>query len=119
MFNQSAMTYIARAPLGRDSIKEDVMKTGRWVLLAGLLLNASAMAAMDINSATQSELETIKGIGPAKAKVIVEYRQKNGPFKNLNALAGVKGFGKASVAKIKHELTVGPAPIQTRPAGKK
>ena len=95
------------------------MKTGILSLLTAFLLNTSAAAAIDINSATQSELETIKGIGPTKAKIIVEYRQKNGPFKNLNALANVKGFGNASVAKIKHELTVGPAPIQTRPAGKK
>jgi len=85
-------------------------------LLVGLLLSVSAWAAVDINSATQSELEAVKGIGPAKAKVIVEYRQKNGPFKNLDALAEVKGFGKASVAKLKGELTVGAAkPV----AGKK
>ena len=81
----------------------------KWIgsLLAGLLLSASALAAVDLNSATQSELEAVKGIGPAKAKQIVEYRQKNGPFKSLDALADVKGFGKASVAKFKGELMIG------------
>lgn len=78
-------------------------------LLAGLLFSLSAWAAVDINSATQSELEAVKGIGPAKAKAIVEYRQKNGPFKSVDALADVKGFGKASVAKLKAELTMGAA----------
>lgn len=74
-------------------------------LLAGLFLSFSAIAAVDINSATQSELEAVKGIGPAKAKAIVEYRQKNGPFKDVEALANVKGLGKASVAKLKDQLS--------------
>lgn len=83
------------------------MKNWLIGLLAGMLLNASVMASVDLNTATQSELESVKGIGPAKAKLIVEYRQKNGAFKNLEALAEVKGFGKASVAKLKNELVVG------------
>lgn len=96
------------------------MKKLFMALLAGLLLNTPAMAALDINTAPQSELETVKGIGPAKAKSIVEFRQKNGAFKNLDELAGVKGFGKASVAKIKHELTVGAAPeAKAKPDDKK
>ncbi|MDO9227836.1 MAG: helix-hairpin-helix domain-containing protein [Pseudomonadota bacterium] len=74
-------------------------------LLAGLLISCSAWAAVDINTATQSELEAVKGIGPAKAKAIVVHREKNGPFKDLDALTKVKGFGKTSVEKLKGELT--------------
>ncbi|MDD5387917.1 MAG: helix-hairpin-helix domain-containing protein [Gallionellaceae bacterium] len=92
------------------------MKKFLGSLLVGLLLSVSAWAAVDINSATQSELEAVKGIGPAKAKAIMEYRQKNGPFKNIDALTDVKGFGKASVAKLKGELTAGTAKPE---AGKK
>jgi competence protein ComEA len=76
-------------------------------LLAGLFLSVSAWASVDLNTATQSELEAVKGIGPAKAKAIVDHRQKNGPFKDVDGLADVKGFGKASVAKLKGELSVG------------
>ncbi len=76
-------------------------------LILALLFSMSAWAGVDLNSATQSELESVKGIGPAKAKQIVEYRQKNGPFKSVEALADVKGFGKASVARFKDELMVG------------
>ncbi len=81
----------------------------KWFIgmLTGLMLSASAMAVVDLNTATQSELESVKGIGPAKAKLIVEHRQKSGPFKDVDALADVKGFGKASVAKLKNELAVG------------
>lgn len=92
------------------------MKKWFGSLLAGLLLSVSAWAAVDINTATQSELEAVKGIGPAKAKAIVVHREKNGPFKNVDALTEVKGFGKASVAKLKDGLTAGAAKPE---AGKK
>lgn len=85
------------------------MKKWFGSLLAGLFLSVSAWAAVDINTATQSELEAVKGIGPAKAKAIVSHRDKNGPFKSIDALTEVKGFGKASVAKLKDELTAGAA----------
>ncbi len=78
-------------------------------LLLSCLMSISAYAAVDINSASQSELESVKGIGPAKAKIIVEHRTKNGPFKKVDDLQSVKGFGKASVAKLKGELSVGEA----------
>jgi competence protein ComEA len=83
------------------------MKKWFGSLLAGLFLSVSAWAAVDLNTATQSELEAVKGIGPAKAKAIVDHRAKNGPFKSVEGLAEVKGFGKASVTRLKGELSVG------------
>lgn len=65
-------------------------------------------AAVNINTATQSELESVKGLGPSKAKAIIAYREKNGAFKSVNDLDKVKGFGKASIEKLKGELTVDP-----------
>ena len=76
-------------------------------LLVGLFLSLPAWASVDLNTATQSELESVKGIGPSKAKAIVAHRDKNGPFKSVDDLAEVKGFGKASVAKVKEQLSVG------------
>ena len=80
-------------------------------MLTGLLLSFAvsfaAMAAVDLNGATQAELESVKGIGPSKAKAIIAHRDKNGPFKSVDDLAKVKGFGKASVNKIKGEVSVG------------
>lgn len=78
-------------------------------LLVGLFLNLPVWAFVDLNKATQSELESVKGIGPSKAKAIVAHRQKHGPFKSVEDLASVKGFGKASVVKLKDQLTVGQA----------
>jgi competence protein ComEA len=83
----------------------------KWIagLLLGLCMSMSALAAVNLNTATQSELEAVKGIGPAKARDILAYREKNGPFKSLDDLANVKGFGKTSVQKLKDQLTVGEA----------
>ena len=69
-------------------------------------LVGSSWAAVNINTATQSELEGVKGLGPSKAKAIIEYREKNGPFKSIDDLDKVKGFGKSSVEKLKAELSV-------------
>lgn len=69
----------------------------------------SAHAAVDLNNATQAELETVKGIGPKKAQAIIEYRKKNGAFKSADDLDKVPGFGKKSVDMIKKDITVGNA----------
>ncbi|WP_374265238.1 ComEA family DNA-binding protein [Zoogloea sp.] len=69
-----------------------------------------AFAAVNLNTATPAELDGIKGIGPAKAKAIVDYRSKNGPFKSIDDLKNVKGFGEKSIAKLKGELSVGDTP---------
>ncbi|WP_269533912.1 helix-hairpin-helix domain-containing protein [Chitinimonas sp. BJYL2] len=74
--------------------------------LAVLLLGTSAMAAVNINTAGPSELEALTGIGPSKAKAIVDYRQKNGAFKNVDELDKVPGIGKATVDKFRSEVTV-------------
>ncbi|NHC07811.1 ComEA family DNA-binding protein [Azonexus fungiphilus] len=77
-------------------------------MLAGI---GAALAAVNLNSATVAELDAVKGIGPGKAKAIVEYRDKNGPFKSVDDLANVKGFGAKSIDKLRAELSVGnPAP---------
>jgi competence protein ComEA len=79
---------------------------GGMLVVAGLIA-FPAFAAVNINTATQSELEAVKGLGPAKAKAIIAYREANGGFKSIDELDHVKGFGKASVDKLKGELSIG------------
>jgi competence protein ComEA len=63
-------------------------------------------AKVDINTASVDQLTKVKGIGPAKAKAIVEYRTKNGSFKSIEELGKVKGFGEKSVNAVKGDLEV-------------
>ena len=68
---------------------------------------ASAFAAVDINKASQAELEAIKGIGPSMAEKMLGERQK-APFKDWSDLTTrVKGVGDASASKFSQNgLTV-------------
>ena len=75
------------------------------MVVAGLMA-LPAFAALNINTATQSELEAVKGVGPTKAQSIIAYREANGNFKSLDDLDKVKGFGKASIEKIRTDLSV-------------
>ena len=88
--------------------KGEIMKKALLVLLAALSLtfgSVSVFAATDLNTATMAELQKVNGIGPKKAEAIVEYRKKT-PFKSVDELDKVPGFGKATVDKVKGELTV-------------
>ncbi|WP_422649000.1 hypothetical protein OJJOAM_000904 [Cupriavidus sp. H18C1] len=69
-----------------------------------MALAGSALAAVDVNSADEAALTTVKGIGPAMARRIVEERGKQGAFKDANDLAErVKGLGPKSVVRLQGE----------------
>ncbi|ASL42430.1 ComE operon protein 1 [Burkholderia sp. AD24] len=66
-----------------------------------LSLSAGFAAAVEVNSADQAALESVKGIGPVHAKAIIDERTKNGPFKDADDLAArVKGIGAKSVTNL-------------------
>ena len=77
--------------------------------LLSLCFAGASWAAVNLNSASAEELEAVKGLGPKKAASIVEYHEKNGPFKSLDELKKLKGFGDKSIAKLSKELSVGEA----------
>lgn len=60
---------------------------------------------ININTASSSELVTLKGITPTIAKEIVRHRELYGPFVNKQELLKVKGIGKAKLAKIEELIT--------------
>ncbi|MBA4535898.1 helix-hairpin-helix domain-containing protein [Bacillus aquiflavi] len=61
---------------------------------------------VNINKGSQEELETLPGIGPSKASAIIEYREKNGPFKAIEDLMSISGIGEKTFEKLKAEITV-------------
>ena len=80
-----------------------------FALLAQLSLSVPALAAVNINTASQDEFVALhKGLGPAKAQAIIDYRKANGPFKSVDDLKHVKGIGAKRLEKLRPELTVGP-----------
>lgn len=63
-------------------------------------------AKINLNTAGIEELTSLPGIGPAYARRIVEYREKNGPFKRVEDLLNVQGIGEKTLEKIQDRLTV-------------
>ena len=61
---------------------------------------------VNVNTASQTELETLDGIGPSLALKIIEYREKNGGYKNVEELKNVSGIGKAKFEEIKDRVVV-------------
>lgn len=74
------------------------------ILLSLLSLHAS----VNLNTASEEQLATLKGIGPAKAKAIIEYRTKNRGFKKVEDILIVKGIGPKIFDTIKNDITVAP-----------
>ena len=101
----------------------NLRKQAVWVILAGMTYNLllhpanlalaetkapvqAASQVININQASAQELESVKGVGPALAERIVEYRTANGKFKSLDQLREVKGIGEAKLGKMKNEITL-------------
>jgi competence protein ComEA len=68
--------------------------------------SASSGTTINLNTATQAQLETLPGIGKSTAERILEYRQKNGGFKKVEDLMNVRGIGEKSFLKMKPLITV-------------
>jgi competence protein ComEA len=64
------------------------------------------MSKVNINTADETGLMSLKGVGKTKAQAIIDYRQKNGPFKTIDDLARVKGIGEKTVGNLKDQITV-------------
>jgi len=90
----------------------------RQIVAVGALVASLWMAAgtppasaeervVNINTASAAELGGLKGIGDAKAKEILEYREKNGPFRSVDDLRQVHGIGNKLLEALRPHITVG------------
>lgn len=68
--------------------------------------NKGEKEKVNINTANQTELETLPGIGTATAEKIIDYRNKNGKFDNIEDIQNVKGIGQSKYENIKESICV-------------
>ncbi|MBR7797306.1 ComEA family DNA-binding protein [Agaribacter marinus] len=59
-----------------------------------------------INQASVEEIESLSGIGPAKAEAIVRYREENGPFTTIDDLLNVSGIGEKTIEVFQEEIQI-------------
>jgi competence protein ComEA len=88
------------------------------LLFAPLLVNAAGGTAttkppqtrlvgvVNVNTATPAQLELLPGIGPARARSIVEHRTKSGPFKRVEDLGEVSGIGEHALGRIRPHCSI-------------
>lgn len=68
---------------------------------------------IDVNTADVSTLETLPGVGPARAQAIVDYRKIHGPFTSIQTLLQIRGIGAKMLAKWKMRLFISTVMTQT------
>lgn len=71
-----------------------------------VLENEVKNSKVNINTALQTELETLTGIGPSTALKIIDYREENGEFKSIEDIKNVPGIGESKFENIEEEICV-------------
>lgn len=85
-------------PNANDELETEVIQTEETKLKETGLVN--------LNTATQTELELLTGIGPSTANKIIEYREQNGKFTSIEELKEVPGIGESKYTAIENDITV-------------
>lgn len=65
-----------------------------------------ATAPVDVNVASQAELEALPGVGPVTARAIIDHREQHGPFAAVDDLLDVRGIGEARLADLRDLVVV-------------
>jgi competence protein ComEA len=89
-----------------DGQKVYIPMEGEDVTVAGSSGTSSGTAKININTATESELTALPGIGESRARDIVSYRTKNGFFATIEDIKNVSGIKDAAFEKIKDYIKV-------------
>jgi competence protein ComEA len=101
-----------------NKLKGGVMKNWILALVAFFVLAGSALAAVNINTATKEELTSLKGVGDKRAQEIIDYRKKNGDFKSVDELEKVPGIGPGIMKQIRSQVTVTGKTTVSKPTDK-
>src|SRR5699024_501820 len=66
----------------------------------------ASVAPVNLNAATQEQLESLPGVGPVTAAAVLEWRTEHGRFSSVDELLEVKGIGDATLADLRDRVTV-------------
>lgn len=101
---QTVLTQLD-APVSSETTTPEPIETTASTLLEQTELVEPGL--ININTATEAELDELPGIGPVLAKAIVEYREAYGDFADVSELTLVSGIGEKKLEKLRNYATVG------------
>lgn len=91
----------------KKNVNHITKSSGTNVIVDGNNNDAESKSSkVNINTATQTELETLNGIGPSTASKIIKYRNEKGKFKKIEDIKNVSGIGEAKFKKIEADIVV-------------
>lgn len=117
--NQEAVNLAAKLQDGEqvkffmkgEAVRQAAVPPSGTAPQAGTVNSAAPRAApsgrININTASQSELESIRGVGPKTAQSIIDYRTQNGSFKRVEDIMNVKGIGEKKFDSMKDQISTG------------
>ena len=85
-----------------DGVVQQIVPGG----IGGNLFGDFGVPLVNINAATQAQLEELPGVGPVTAQAILQWRTDNGPFTAVDELLEVSGIGDATLAEIAPFVTL-------------
>lgn len=98
-----------------NNVKEDISESKNYITKSGgknVIIDEEKSETdkknqkVNINTATQTELETLNGIGSSTASKIIKYRNEKGKFKKIEDIKNVSGIGEAKFKKIEADIVV-------------
>jgi competence protein ComEA len=90
----------------KDGEKILVPRTGNQQSAPGNPAPSESSTLLNLNTADESDLDRLPGIGPSLAKRIVEYRKKNGPFSTVDEVDDVDGIGPRKLEEFRGQVTI-------------
>ncbi|MDF2536877.1 MAG: hypothetical protein K0R18_3039 [Bacillales bacterium] len=100
-------TMVIYIPKGGELVGSNTYTGGSTTIGEDIEIGSSTQnGKVNINTATEEELETLTGIGPSRAKAIIQKRNELGKFQNIEDLMQVTGIGDKSFAKLKDSISV-------------
>tara|TARA_B100000965_G_scaffold349571_1_gene322797 strand:- start:356 stop:700 length:345 start_codon:yes stop_codon:yes gene_type:complete len=67
---------------------------------------AATSAPVNLNTASAEELQSLRGVGPKTAALIVQWRDEEGPFQSVEQLLAIKGIGEKTLARLRDQITL-------------
>ena len=90
------MLLVSGAPLAQSAPEAPAAEAG----------DAAASAPVNLNAASVEELQSLRGVGPKTAALIVQWRDEEGPFQSVEQLLAIKGIGEKTLARLRDQVTL-------------